>query len=340
MNLSSPAAVIFGCAGETLHDRERRFFPRVNPLGFILFARNCCSPDQIRALTNDLRDTVGRVDAPILIDQEGGKVARLRPPQWREAPAAGTIGEVARRDREKGGEAAYLNARLMAVELTELGIDVDCAPVLDLPHHDAHDIIGSRAFGNDPGMAAFLGRKACEGFLDGGVIPVLKHIPGHGRATCDSHETLPVVEASRKDLENHDFAPFRELLDMPWAMTAHVVYEAIDHEHPATTSATVIEEVIRSHIGFNGVLVSDDLSMKALSGDLAGRAMAALEAGCDLALHCSGEMGEMEAVAEGARPLSSQSTARIDLSYNMRKNDKAFDFKENISILNRLLNHV
>ena len=340
MSTSSPAAVIFGCAGETLENRERRFFPRANPLGFILFARNCGSPDQIRALTGDLRDAVGRADAPILIDQEGGKVARLQPPQWRDAPAAGTIGEVARRDREKGGEAAYLNARLMAMELTELGVDVDCAPVLDLLQPDAHDIIGSRAFGNDPEVTAFLGRRACEGFLDGGVTPVIKHIPGHGRATCDSHEQLPLVTALREDLENHDFSPFRELSDMPWAMTAHVVYEAIDPKYPATISAVVIEDVIRGHMGFNGVLVSDDLSMKALSGDLAGRAKAALEAGCDLALHCSGEMGEMEAVAEGARPLSSQSTARIDLSYNMRKNDKAFDFKENISILNELLSHV
>jgi beta-N-acetylhexosaminidase len=247
--------------------------------------------------------------------------------------------EVARRDREKGGEAAYLNARLMAVELTELGIDVDCAPVLDLPQQGAHDIIGSRAFGNDPGMAAFLGRKACEGFLDGGVVPVLKHIPGHGRATCDSHETLPVVEASREDLENHDFAPFRELSDMPWAMTAHVVYEAIDPEHPATTSATVIEEVIRDHMGFNGVLVSDDLSMKALSGGMAARAKAALEAGCDLVLHCSGEMEEMEAVAEEARPLSQQLDARLTLSESMKRVTKDFDFKENSDTLNRLISH-
>ena len=213
MNSPPPAAVIFGCAGETLRPQERRFFARANPLGFILFARNCRTPERIRALCAGLRDSVGRGDAPILIDQEGGKVARLQPPHWRKAPAAGTIGDLARRDRAKGGEAAYLNARLMATELTNLGIDVDCAPVLDLPRQGSHDIIGSRAFGNDPDMAAFLGRRACEGFLDGGVIPVIKHIPGHGRATCDSHERLPLVEASRDDLETHDFEPFRALSD-------------------------------------------------------------------------------------------------------------------------------
>ncbi|MBL6935688.1 MAG: beta-N-acetylhexosaminidase [Alphaproteobacteria bacterium] len=340
MNTSSPAAVIFGCAGETLNERERQFFSRVDPLGFILFARNCRTPGQIRALTGDLRDCVGRGDAPILIDQEGGKVARLQPPQWRDAPAARSLGELARRDREKGGEAAYLNARLMAVELTDLGIDVDCAPVLDLPQPDAHDVIGSRAFADDPEMAVFLGRKACEGLLDGGVTPVIKHIPGHGRATCDSHESLPVVEASREELENHDFIPFRELSDMPWAMTAHVVYEAMDPEHPATMSSVVIAEVIRGHMGFDGVLVSDDLSMKALGGDMASRAAAALEAGCDLALHCNGEMDEMEAVAEGARLLLQQSVARVALSQSMNRVVKDFDFKENNDILNRLLSHV
>ena len=340
MSTLSPAAVILGCAGETLEERERLFFSSANPLGFILFARNCKSPDQIRVLTNDLRDAVGREDAPILIDQEGGKVARLRSPQWREAPAAKAIGELAQLDRKKGGMAAYLNARLMAVELTELGINVDCAPVLDLPQQDAHDIIGSRAFGNDPEMATFRGRKVCEGFLDGGVIPTLKHIPGHGRATCDSHELLPVVTASLDDLETHDFIPFRELSDMPWAMTAHVVYEAIDAEHPATTSVSVIGEVVRGHMGFDGVLVSDDLSMKALSGDLAERAAGALEAGCDLALHCNGDMKEMEAVAEGTCPLSPQSGSRIALAENMKKNKEDFDFKENIFLLNELFSHV
>jgi len=340
MSTSSPAAVILGCAGKTLEKQERLFFTNANPLGFVLFTRNCGTPDQIRALTNDLRDAVGREDAPILIDQEGGKVARLKPPQWRDAPAAMAIGELAWLDRKKGGKAAYLNARLMAAELTELGINVDCAPVLDLTQQDAHDIIGSRAFGNDPEMAAFLGRKVCEGFLDGGVIPTLKHIPGHGRATCDSHEWLPVVTASWDDLEIHDFIPFRELSDMPWAMTAHVVYEAIDPEHPATTSVSVIEKVVRGHMGFDGVLVSDDLSMKALSGDLTERAAGALEAGCDLALHCNGEMKEMEAVAEGACPLSPQSGARIALAENMKKNKEDLDFKENISILNELFIHV
>jgi len=340
MSTLSPAAVIFGCAGKTLGEQERLFFSNANPLGFILFARNCGTPDQIRTLTKDLREAVGRENAPILIDQEGGKVARLKPPQWRDAPAAMVIGELARLDRKKGEKAAYLNARLMAMELTELGINVNCAPVLDLPQQGAHDIIGSRAFGDDPEIAAFLGRKVCEGFLDGGVIPTLKHIPGHGRATCDSHELLPVVTASRDDLETHDFIPFCELSDMPWAMTAHVVYEAIDPEHPATTSVSVIGEVVRGRMGFDGVLVSDDLSMKALSGDLAERAVGALEAGCDLALHCNGEMKEMEAVAEGACPLSPQSCSRIALASNMKKNKEDFDFKENISILSELFSHV
>ncbi len=338
MSIPSPAAVIFGCASKALRTQEQRFFARTNPMGFILFARNCRTPDQIRALCADLRDSVGRMDAPILIDQEGGKVVRLQPSHWREVPAAETIGDLARHNQGKGGEAAYLNARLIAAELTDLGINVDCAPVLDLPQQGAHDVIGSRAFGNDPDMVAFLGRRACEGFLDGGVIPVIKHIPGHGRATCDSHEQLPVVAASRDDLETHDFKPFRALSDMPWAMTAHVVYTALDTDRPATTSPTVIEKVIREHMNFGGVLVSDDLSMKALSGDMAARANAALGAGCDLVLHCNGKMDEMEAVAEGARPISPQSTRRFMLSENMKKIVKSFDFKENISIFHRIIN--
>jgi beta-N-acetylhexosaminidase len=320
-----PTGVVFGCSGTVLTHDERDFFADANPLGFILFGRNIDHPDQVRALVADLRAAVGRADTPVLIDQEGGRVARLRPPHWRQPPAASRFGAVYGRDPVAGLEAARLNARLIAAELTELGIDVDCAPVLDLPVPGAHDVIGDRALGTAPAAASALGRAVCDGLLDGGVLPVIKHIPGHGRAQADSHLELPVVAAPLAELERQDFAPFKALADMPWAMTAHVRYDAVDPAGPATTSAKVIGDVIRRGIGFDGVLVSDDLGMKALQGSFAERARGALAAGCDIVLHCSGELAEMRQVMEGAGPIGAATAQRLARGAAMRRTPEPFD---------------
>ncbi len=306
-----PKAAIFGCAGTAISDRERAFFAANNPFGFILFARNVATPDQVRTLVKSLRESVGRPDAPVLIDQEGGRVARLKPPHWRAAPPAAKIAALADADMDAACEAAWLNARLIGGELRALGIDVDCAPVADVPVAGSHDVIGDRAYGTDPGRVATIARAAALGFIDAGVLPVIKHIPGHGRARADSHLELPVVDTPRAELEVTDFVPFRALADMPWGMTAHVLYTALDAKRPATTSPVIIREIIRGLIGFQGVLVSDDLSMKALGGTFGDRTKAALAAGCDVALHCNGDMGEMEAVAAAAPPLTDEALARI-----------------------------
>jgi len=304
-------AVIFAPAGVALSDQERFLFERCNPLGFILFARNCQTPDQVRRLVEDLRCVVGHDDAPILIDQEGGRVQRLRPPYWRDAPPARTFGQIADRDEECAIEATWLNARLIAHELIQMGITVDCAPVLDVPSAESDPIIGDRAFADTPERVALLGRAACAGFLSAGVLPVIKHIPGHGRACVDSHLDLPIVAASLEDLEQTDWAPFSALRDMPWAMTAHIRYPAIDARAPATLSPAVIETVIRSAIGFDGVLVSDDIGMGALSGPFGARAEAALRAGCDVVLHCSGAIDEMTDVADTCPYMTETALRRI-----------------------------
>ncbi len=312
MAASTPLPVIFGCQGAELTADERALFRAHNPLGFILFGRNVVNPAQVKALVAALRESVGRADAPVLIDQEGGRVARLRPPHWRAAPPAGKIGAlVAREGLEVACEAARINSRLLANELTALGIDVDCAPVADVPVPDAHDIIGDRAYAADPFMVGKMARAAAQGLLDGGVLPVVKHIPGHGRARADSHEELPVVEDSRSALERSDFAPFRVLADMPWAMTAHVLYTSLDRDNPATTSRKVIAEIIRGYIGFEGVLVSDDLSMKALKGDLPSRGRAALEAGCDVLLHCTGNFAEMKTLVADMPVMTDRALERV-----------------------------
>jgi beta-N-acetylhexosaminidase len=308
----SSTACILGCAGTELTEREADFFRDVRPWGFILFKRNVESPDQVRALTAALRETVGREDAPILIDQEGGRVQRLGPPHWRKYPPGRAYGTLAANDPLVRREITRLGARLIAHDLRALGINVDAVPVLDVPQKGAHDIIGDRAYGETPEEIASLGRAAAEGLIAGGVLPIIKHIPGHGRALADSHENLPVVEASLADLEAVDFAPFRVLSDMPMAMTAHVVFTAIDKHHPGTTSKKVIRKVIREDIGFGGLLMTDDLSMKALSGDFTERTRAALAAGCDIALHCNGSMVEMEAVVAGCKTLSGAARRRAD----------------------------
>ena len=305
-----PNAVIFGCSGHSLSSEEAGFFAAADPYGFILFARNVESPAQVRRLVNQLRDSVGR-HAPVLIDQEGGRVQRLKPPHWRSRPPMARFGELAARDLPLARRAVHLNARLIAEELQDLGIDVDCLPLLDVPVEGADNIIGDRAFAADPMLVADLGRAVMDGLLDGGVMPIVKHIPGHGRATLDSHKALPRVDTERKSLEQTDFAPFRSLRDAPWAMTAHVIYSAYDDRRPATLSPVVVKEVIRGFIGCDAALLTDDLSMQALSGDFAERARLSLEAGCDLVLHCNGDMAEMRQVLAGVRPLDDAAERRL-----------------------------
>ncbi len=315
-----PAAVIFGCSGPVLTDAEKRFFAESDPYGFILFARNIEQPEQVRRLVDDLRQSVGRY-APILIDQEGGRVQRLRPPYWPARPPMALFGRMAAVDLPLARRAAGLNARLIAEDLMDLGIDVDCAPLLDVPVAGADAIIGDRAFNDDPMLIADLGRAVMQGLLDGGVMPIVKHIPGHGRAMVDSHKGLPVVDSDRATLEATDFVPFRALRDAPWAMTAHVVYSAFDDRAPATMSRLVIDQVIRGFIGCDAVLLSDDLSMHALSGRFEDRAALSLAAGCDLVLHCNGDDAEMRAVAAGVTPLrdiSEERLARADIRKQAR----------------------
>ncbi len=308
--MSVSSAAILGCAGTVLSAEEAAFFRDVRPWGFILFKRNIETPDQVRALTAALRETVGRPDAPILIDQEGGRVARLQPPHWKKYPPGRAYGELVANDPLVAREITRLGARLIAHDLTSLGINVDCVPVLDVPDPKGHEIIGDRAYGDTPEQVATLGRAAAEGLLAGGVLPIIKHIPGHGRAMSDSHLELPVVKAKLAELEVRDFAPFRVLSDMPMAMTAHVVYTAIDRRNPATTSKKAIKKVIRESLGFDGLLMSDDLSMKALSGDFKQRAKDSLAAGCDVVLHCNGDMDEMKAVMAGVGKLSKEARRR------------------------------
>jgi beta-N-acetylhexosaminidase len=320
-----PRAIVLGCAGERLSAEERRLFAASDPFGFVLFRRNCHDPDQLRALVDEMRGTVGRADAPVLIDQEGGRVARLQPPHWPRYPAAARIGAL---PDPLAAEAAWLGARLMADDLAALGITVDALPVLDLPAPGADPVIGDRAYGTEPERVARLGRAVCEGMLAGAVLPIVKHIPGHGRAQVDSHRDLPRVDANRELLMATDFAPFRALSTMPWAMTAHIVYTAIDPDAPATFSRRIIDEIIRRDIGFDGVLVSDDISMGALQGSLAERTRRALAAGCDLALHCNGVLAEMEEVAEATPPLSAPAQARLTRAETLRQRSvQAFDRK-------------
>jgi beta-N-acetylhexosaminidase len=306
----APLAAIFGCAGTQLAEAERRFFARVDPAGFILFARNVADPAQLRELTGTLRQAVGR-DVRVLVDQEGGRVQRLKPPHWRAAPPPGRLGDLAAHDPAGASLAVRINARLIGAELSAVGIDTVCSPSLDLRLAGAHQVIGDRAFSADPAIVAALGRAACEGFFEAGITPVIKHLPGHGRSQVDSHLHLPVVAAPLAELAASDFRPFRELADMPLGMTGHLLIRAVDAERPATISSRVIAEVIRGHIGFKGVLISDDLSMEALAGSVQARAAAAIAAGCDIALHCNGKLAEMEAIAEAVPALAPQVATRL-----------------------------
>jgi beta-N-acetylhexosaminidase len=305
-------AMIVGCAGLELSRAEKTFFKAERPWGFILFRRNVESPDQVRKLVDQLRRTVDRADAPVLIDQEGGRVQRLGPPHWPKYPPGRAYGRMAGTDPLVRRELTRLGARLMAHDLNKLGINVDCVPVLDVPVPGAHDVIGDRAYAADPQSIAVMGRAAAEGMIAGGVLPVIKHIPGHGRAGADSHLALPVVDTPRKELSRTDFVPFRHLADMPLAMTAHVVYSAIDAKRPATTSRIMMREVIRGEIGYDGLVMSDDLSMKALAGDFGGRTRASLRAGCDVVLHCNGDMAEMKPIAAAAPELRGKAKRRAE----------------------------
>ena len=305
------APIVVGCAGLALTDAELALFRRHRPLGFILFARNIDTPAQVKSLVAQFRAAVGNEQAPVLIDQEGGRVARLKPPHWPVFPAGARFGELYARDPQAACEAAYLNAVAIAAELVALGIDVDCAPVADLPVAGAHDVIGDRAYGFAARQVADIARAVMNGLLDAGVLPVVKHIPGHGRARADSHLELPKVDADQATLAASDFLPFKALQDAPWAMTAHILYTALDAAQPATTSAKIIAEVIRGHIGFDGVLISDDLTMKALAGDVVSRGQAALAAGCDLALHCSGAFDEMQSLLQALPGMTAQAAVRV-----------------------------
>ena len=320
-NHSSAKAVILGLSGTSVSEAERAFFSNENPLGFILFARNCDSKKQITALAEELRHIVGRKNAPILIDQEGGRVARLKPPHFRKALPAGDYAALAARDLPLAIEAVTLNSRLMAAELVDMGITVDCAPVADLLFEDAHTIIGDRSFGNTPDQVIALAGAMAKGLMHGGITPIIKHIPGHGRAKVDSHDKLPIVDATRKELDATDFKVFTALHTIPWAMTAHIIYSAIDPDHPATLSKKVID-VIRKDIGFNGILISDDLSMNALQGDFADRTKRAFAAGCDLVLHCNGKMEEMQAIMGQTRLVDTKAAtllAKDDANFAARK---------------------
>lgn len=314
-------AAIYGCEGPVLTGAEAAFFRDADPWGFILFARNVETPEQVRRLTADLRETVGR-DAPVLIDQEGGRVARLGPPHWRRWQAVMNLFDGA--DEEAALEAARLRYRIIAEELRGIGIDVDCMPLLDVPVPEGHEVIGARALGLSADDVARRGRAVCEGLLAGGVLPVIKHIPGHGRATADSHHELPRVLTPHSELSAIDFAPFRALADQALGMTAHVVYEALDHDRCATLSPTVIR-AIREEIGFDGLLMTDDLSMRALTGPLGARAAAAFAAGCDMALHCNGLLAEMIDVAGAVPPLRGKPADRARRAEAARHAPEPFD---------------
>ncbi len=322
---AAPRAVILGCAGPVLDADERRFMADVDPAGFILFKRNCETPQQLRALITALREAIVRPDAPVLIDQEGGRVARLGSPHWRVPPAPALLGALAKIDETAGARAAWLNARLVAADLHPLGITVNCAPVLDLHFGHAGNAIGDRSLGADPHLVGRLGRAVCDGLAAGGIVPAIKHLPGHGRAAADSHAVLPRVRASLEVMGASDFEPFHALRDVPAGLTAHVCYEALDPERPGTLSRTVIEETVRGAIGFDGLLVSDDLSMGALTGPIGERARAALAAGCDLDLHCNGNRDEMEDVAAAVPRLDGRARERFELMLASRHEPDPFD---------------
>jgi beta-N-acetylhexosaminidase len=318
-------AFIIGVSGTELAAEEREFIASERPWGFILFKRNVGTPAQVASLVGRLRDAAGAADAPVLIDQEGGRVQRLGPPHWPVYPPGAAFGRLYDIDPALGLAAARLSARLIADDLLPLGVTVDCLPLGDVPIAGADAVIGDRAYGTRPDRVAAIARAVTDGLHQGGVLPILKHIPGHGRATADTHFRLPVVDTPKIELEATDFAAFRPLADLPMAMTAHVVFSAFDPAHPATTSATMIEQVIRGLIGFQGLLMSDDVSMNALAGSVAERTRAIFAAGCDMVLHCNGKLDEMRPVARETPELSGKAFARAKRALAARKAPLAFD---------------
>jgi len=321
----STRAFITGVSGTELTAVEREFIRDQRPWGFILFKRNVATPAQVAALVAELRTAAGSTDAPVLIDQEGGRVQRLGPPHWPVYPPGAVFSTLYDTDSALGLAAARLSARLIAADLADLGITVDCLPLADVPVEGADAVIGNRAYGTEPGKVAAIARAVTEGLEQGGVLPVLKHIPGHGRATADTHFKLPTVDTPRNELERTDFAAFKPLSDLPMAMTAHVVFSAVDPAHPATTSATMIADVIRGVIGFQGLLMSDDVSMNALSGNIAERTRAIFAAGCDMALHCNGKIEEMREVAGQTPELSGRALERANAALAARKAPQPLD---------------
>jgi beta-N-acetylhexosaminidase len=322
---SNSKAFITGIAGPTLTSDEREFLRIARPWGLILFKRNIESRSQVADLVAEVRQILGRSNAPVLIDQEGGRVQRLQPPIWPSYPPGATFGRLFQRSPADGLRAAWLSARLIAADLAELGIDVDCLPIVDVPIQGSDNVIGDRAYGTDPATVSAVGRAVADGLRDGGVLPILKHIPGHGRALVDSHHLLPVVDAPRADLEAIDFAPFRALADLPMAMTAHVILSAYDAARPATTSATIISAVIRGLIGFDGLLMGDDVSMNALDGSIAERSRATIAAGCDVVLACNGKLDETRAVADNVPELRGDALRRADAALASRRPPQPID---------------
>ena len=304
-------AIIVGLAGPVLHPQEHEFLSATRPAGLIIFARNVEDPAQLRQLITDARNAISDADCLVLVDQEGGRVQRLRPPHWTALPPASRFGQLYGHDPDRALQSLAQITRLCAAELRDVGINTNCAPCLDLPVDGAHDVIGDRAYGKSPSTIIELGSVVAESFITSGVLPVAKHVPGHGRAKVDSHKHLPIIATSQQDLTGTDFAPFRALNHLPAAMTAHVVYPCIDPNAPATTSKQVTSQIIRGEIGFDGLLLSDDLSMSALSGTIGERARAVREAGCDVVLHCNGNLAEMREVAEAAGNLAERSLERF-----------------------------
>jgi beta-N-acetylhexosaminidase len=330
-------AAIYGLEGLDLTDGERDFFHEADPAGFILFKRNCETRRQVLRLTNSLRELTGRTELPILIDQEGGRVARMKPPEWAAFPAAERFSDLYRIAPSSAMEASRANARAIALMLREAGINVDALPLLDVRQEGASDIIGDRALGSEPMQVSALGRAVLEGMASAGVVGIIKHIPGHGRALVDSHKELPVVTASAEELES-DLEPFERLASAPMGMMAHVVYTLWDPERPASMSPIVIRDIVRERIGFDGWLMSDDLGMEALQGDFGTRAAGVVAAGCDVALHCSGKMEEMIAVASAVPAMSDESETRLAraMATTMIEPDGP-DFAESIATRDTLL---
>ena len=336
----SSRAFITGVSGLELSASEHEFIRAERPWGFILFKRNIETPDQVSALVKELRNCLGEADAPVLIDQEGGRVARLGPPHWPAYPPGAAFGALYDLDPALGLQAARLSSRLIAADLIDLGVTVDCLPLADVPVAGADAVIGNRAYGTEPAKVAAIARAVTGGLELGGVLPVLKHIPGHGRATADSHFRLPTVDTPREELERTDFAAFQPLADLPMAMTAHVVFSALDPAQPATTSATIIRQVIRGTIGFQGLLMSDDVSMNALSGSIGERTRAIFAAGCDMVLHCNGKLDEMRDVARETPELTGEALQRANRALASRKQPEPLDRQAARAELDALVDRV